>query len=137
MFPSKVIDGFLLACRYVLPSNAIFRLANAPNPPTDLPSLFKIVSLTTIRNRAQELLDVLTTAKLPASLASLASLAVRRPEIANESLHVQDAIALSNGPGLAPLMPDLWGTSRSSGNVPSQMDALRPPTNKYDQLRMP
>lgn len=132
----------ILACRYVLPSNVIFRLANAPSPPKDLPSLFKIASLPTIRDRAQELLDVLTTATLPASLVAANPRALRSQATggAPQSSHVPNVCPPSKEPSPAPLVSDLWSASWASGTCytnrypprPSLAD-LHDPPNPWDR----
>lgn len=95
----------------------IFRLANAPSPPMDLPSLFKIAPLTTIRDRAQELLDVLMTARLPVALV-ITSLSVPKPpslENPTQPSYTPNTNNPSAGSPPASLVLDLWSARRSAG----------------------
>lgn len=103
---------------YILPSKLIFRVANAPIIPKDLPSFLKIAPLTVLRDRASDLFDVIVNAKLPASLQAqaqassfvLPSLTAATPAVSN---------AVTSLPGTSVraemILPDLWTTSHTSG----------------------
>lgn len=121
---------FCAARRYILPSKLIFRLANAPILPKDVESFLRIVPLTVIRDRASELFDVITNAKLPASLLARRALAQTTVPVS------QDATATGLAPTLVTaqassasgrsdaLLPNLWGASLPTRTPPSASSAV-------------
>ncbi|KAF8315606.1 hypothetical protein DL93DRAFT_840172 [Clavulina sp. PMI_390] len=90
---------------FVLPSNIIFRLANAANTPNDLSSLSRIATLGPhIRDRGQELLDVVLTATLPASLAATKISTPKATATSLDSAHTRPSAVATE----ARLLPNLW-----------------------------
>lgn len=101
---------------YILPTKLIFRVANSPILPKDLPGFLKIAPLTILRDRASELFDAIANAKLPASLLVKSS-GVPAPTTGTTPA-VSNVVVTSTIPGQSIptdlVLPDLWTASHSS-----------------------